>query len=234
MICRSCIRAASRPHLRSSASPRPLQPTPTRLLTTTTTLHNATPISANTATQTVSRQGVPGSSNPPPAATSTSAAQPFSAPLTPSAKKQAPVSSTKPTPLVKSSVPAGTPLKGLNFLKNQTDPVALEDSEYPTWLWTILEKQESKAEAGGAGDLFSKSKKQRRVAAKRLRKELLANPGMLARKVPIYEQTVDLPAGDGTLEGAVKAASAREELTKAMRTKRRGTIKEANFLKAMG
>jgi large subunit ribosomal protein L54 len=56
---------------------------------------------------------------------------------------------------------------------------------------------------------------------------------MLVPKVPIYEQTIDLPTSDGSLEGAVKAASAREELTKAMRNKRRETIKEANFLKAM-
>jgi large subunit ribosomal protein L54 len=60
------------------------------------------------------------------------------------------------------------------------------------------------------------------------------NPGMLVPKVPIYEQTIDLPAGDGSLQGAVKAAEARDELTKAMRDKRRATIKEANFLKAMG
>ena len=59
------------------------------------------------------------------------------------------------------------------------------------------------------------------------------NPGMRIPKVPIYEQTIDLPAGDGTLEGAVQAAEAREELKKAMRTKRRAAIKEANFLKAM-
>jgi large subunit ribosomal protein L54 len=56
----------------------------------------------------------------------------------------------------------------------------------------------------------------------------------LVPKVPIYEQTIDLPAGDGTANGAAKAQSAREELTKAMRTKRRATIKEANFLRAMG
>jgi large subunit ribosomal protein L54 len=50
----------------------------------------------------------------------------------------------------------------------------------------------------------------------------------------LYEQTIDLPAGDGSLEGSIKAQDAREELTKAMRNKRRATIKEANFLKAMG
>jgi large subunit ribosomal protein L54 len=60
------------------------------------------------------------------------------------------------------------------------------------------------------------------------------NPEMMIPKVPIYEQTIDLPAGDGSLQGAVQAADAREELTKAMRNKRRATIKEANFLKAMG
>jgi large subunit ribosomal protein L54 len=57
---------------------------------------------------------------------------------------------------------------------------------------------------------------------------------MLVPKVPIYEQTVDLPAGDGSLQGAVEAANARGELTKALRNKRRANIKEANFLKAMG
>jgi large subunit ribosomal protein L54 len=53
-------------------------------------------------------------------------------------------------------------------------------------------------------------------------------------KIPIYEQTIDLPAGDGTVAGAVEAAGAREELTKAMRNNRRAQIKEKNFLKAMG
>lgn len=57
---------------------------------------------------------------------------------------------------------------------------------------------------------------------------------MLIPKVPLYEQTIDLPAGDGTLAGAVQAQEARDELTKAMRNKRRASIKEANFLKAMG
>jgi large subunit ribosomal protein L54 len=60
------------------------------------------------------------------------------------------------------------------------------------------------------------------------------NPGMLVPKVPLYEQTIDLPAGDGSLASAVQAADARDELTKAMRNKRRANIKEKNFLKAMG
>lgn len=59
-------------------------------------------------------------------------------------------------PLVRSSVPAGTPLRGLNFLKDRQDPVALADDEYPEWLWTILERQEKKGESAAAGDLFCK------------------------------------------------------------------------------
>jgi large subunit ribosomal protein L54 len=60
------------------------------------------------------------------------------------------------------------------------------------------------------------------------------NPGLLAPKIPLYEQTLDLPAADGSLQSAVHAADARDELTKAMRNKRRAGIKEKNFLKAMG
>ncbi|CAO2656901.1 Nn.00g057040.m01.CDS01 [Neocucurbitaria sp. VM-36] len=233
MICRNCLRAASRTRVPSSTI-RQSQ----RFLTTSSAFQNAAPVSATTATQTAPRQGNSTSSHTPPTATSTSAAQPFSEPLTPAASpdlkaQAAKVAEKKATPLVKSSIPAGQRLKGLNFLKNAEDPVALPDDEYPSWLWTILDRQEQKAEAG-AGDLFSKSKKQRRLAAKRLRKEQAMNPELLAPKVPLYEQTIDLPAGDGSLQGAVKAADAREELTKAMRNKRRATIKEANFLKAMG
>jgi large subunit ribosomal protein L54 len=147
MICRTCLRAA-RPSL-------PLVRTP-RFLSTTPSLRNATPISAATATQTNARPA-----DAAPAATSTSAAQPFSAPLTPSpdpaiAKAAAAAAQKKAAPLVKSSVAAGTPLKGLNFVKNAQDPVALADEEYPEWLWTILSRQEKSADAGGMGDLFCK------------------------------------------------------------------------------
>lgn len=62
----------------------------------------------------------------------------------------------------------------------------------------------------------------------------MLNPDLLASKVPVYEQSVDLPAGDGTVKGSLEADKAREDLTKAMRAKRRKQIKESNFLKAMG
>ena len=139
MICRTCQRAS--------------RSLPTRrLLSTTRPAYNATPISS--AAQPTPHQ--PGAS---PAATSTSAAQPFSAPLTPTPspaleKTAAKVAEKKAAPLVRSSVPAGTPLKGLNFEKAKQDPVAKADDEYPAWLWTILQRQEDKGEVGVLGDLF--------------------------------------------------------------------------------
>jgi large subunit ribosomal protein L54 len=54
-------------------------------------------------------------------------------------------------------VPAGTPLKGLNFYKDRQDPIALADEEYPAWLWTVLDRQEKGAEAAAQGDLFGTS-----------------------------------------------------------------------------
>lgn len=156
MICRSCLRAASRSRTPEISSIRA-----SRSFSTTTTLRNATPISVNTATQAAPRQGSSTSSHTPPAATSTSAAQPFSEPLTPAAspslkKDAAAAAKKKAAPLVKSSIPAGTPLKGLNFLKDKGDPVAMADEEYPEWLWTLLAKQEKKGESAAQGDLFCK------------------------------------------------------------------------------
>ncbi|KAF2210831.1 hypothetical protein CERZMDRAFT_44371 [Cercospora zeae-maydis SCOH1-5] len=193
---------------------------------------------AVSAKETTASHGRP---NDKPAATSTSAAQPFSTPLTPSPSSERvdlliETKQSKQAAKVVSSVPAGTVLKGLNFMKNKKDPVALEDHEYPAWLWTAL--HDSRDTAGGQpkdadGDLFSKSKKQRRIAAKALRKQQLLDPEALAPKVPLYEQSIDLPGGDGTLEGNKQAYRAQEELTKAMRDKRRSKIKEDNFLREM-
>jgi large subunit ribosomal protein L54 len=150
MICRNCLRAFSRARIPSPQSQR--------FLTTTSRLTNATPISS--ASQPVPRQNASTSSHAPPAATSTSAAQPLSAPLTPAPSgdlkaQAAEAAKKKVTPLVKSSIPAGTPLKGLNFEKNKQDPVALPDDEYPAWLWTILQGPATAGDgAAGQGDLF--------------------------------------------------------------------------------
>ena len=51
-------------------------------------------------------------------------------------------------------------------------------------------------------------------------------------RVPLEEQSIDLPAGMDLSEGK-EAQRAREELNGAMRKGRRKKIKENNFLKGM-
>lgn len=170
MICNRCIRAALR-YRHEGAGAGAGAGTASRVVAQATrrnmssTFQPAASLSSIQASQPAApRQGSATSSHNPPAATSTSAAQPFSTPLSSSPKSQdLPIAPAKPSQAsitVKSSVPAGTVLKGLNFLKGKQDPVALEDSEYPSWLWDILAEAEAKDAAGSAaaeGDLFCMS-----------------------------------------------------------------------------
>lgn len=45
-------------------------------------------------------------------------------------------------------------MKGLNFIKGKSDPLAMEDHEYPDWLWRILEKKKSTEEAAMDADIY--------------------------------------------------------------------------------
>ena len=79
----------------------------------------------------------------------------------------------------------------------------------------------------------AKSKKQRRLASKAARAlKTGSNAIPHTVKVPLEEQSIDLPAGMGLQEG-IQAQGAREELNGAMRKARRKKIKENNFLKGM-
>jgi len=44
----------------------------------------------------------------------------------------------KPKKLV-GSIPGGSPLHGVSYLKNRPTVLAKEDDEYPPWLWTLLD-----------------------------------------------------------------------------------------------
>ncbi|KAM5355972.1 hypothetical protein ACJ41O_002618 [Fusarium nematophilum] len=140
-----------------------------------------------------------------------------------------------------SSCPAGTVLKGLSYTKAGQDPIAKKDEEYPEWLWScldVLKKTTDSADAD-AGDEFSKSKKQRKLAAKRqkaLEAKLLAEGNLeaLAPKVPLQHQSVNLPGEENQgVEHNIEAAQKREELKRAMRKERKAKIKESNYLKSM-
>ncbi len=59
----------------------------------------------------------------------------------------------------KSSVPGGKELKGLGYTKLKPKVLALEDDEYPRWLWTLLEEKRPGAtgeKVDLAGKLFSR------------------------------------------------------------------------------
>jgi len=93
--------------------------------------------------------------------------------------------------------------------------------------------------SSAGGDVFAKSKKQRREAAKaqkKLEAKLIASGNLdsLMPKVPVQQQSIDLPWNvEGNVEGASKAAAAREEIRSALRQERRAKIKETNYLKGM-
>ncbi|KAB8292416.1 hypothetical protein EYC80_008145 [Monilinia laxa] len=215
MICSRCLKRSTFSRLQSQS----------RAFTSTPLLSSTPPTSTPSSPRTAG----------PPTATSTGVAQPFSTPLSPSPAalgiSSQPAKKTASLPT--SSVPAGTILRGLNFLKGRDDPVALKEEEYPEWLWHCLDvkKTVDGAEATG-GDEFSKSKKLRRQAAKARRKAeeralLSGDTSMLEVKVPLQQQSIDLPT-----EGK-EALEQRADLRKAMRKERRAKIKEGNYLKGM-
>lgn len=133
MICRSCLRRASA--LRINRISHPIR-------NLSTTLHRLTPETTS----------LPETRTTPAAATSTGLAQPFSNPLTPS--PGAAVKAKAKLVIPDSIAPAGTPLTGLNYLKGRDDPLALEESEYPEWLWRVLDKQADASGDDAAGDEF--------------------------------------------------------------------------------
>ncbi|KAG9243060.1 mitochondrial ribosomal protein L37-domain-containing protein [Calycina marina] len=215
MICRTCLRLSSSFRATTSQS----RTFSTSLLCSSPTITPATQ-SPSTATQ--------------PA---------FSTPISNPPNYNGVYAKPKARPAVElpiSIVAAGEALTGINYVKSKPDPIALEESEYPEWLWRVLEaKSVDEGADEGAGDEFAKSKKVRRAAAKRQRKlearlEASGNLDVLTPKVPLTKQTIDLPANEGGgLAGALEAEEKRQELREAMRKERRKKIKGANFLKSM-
>ncbi|KAK5091851.1 hypothetical protein LTR70_001162 [Exophiala xenobiotica] len=164
------------------------------------------------------------------------ATQPFSEPFFPSTSSVStpPIAPSSPTPSaaaplkLTSSVPGGTPLNALSYVKQPSKPLlALEDSEYPSWLWNLtVDPNAPKSNMDGGIDLSAMTKKMR---AKHERKQAKLREGM-ERPVPMHEQSRDLTSAE---EGAMEYAQKRRELTHSMRGARRKDIREANFLRSM-
>ncbi|KAK7752741.1 hypothetical protein SLS62_005293 [Diatrype stigma] len=237
MICRRCLQRASGSLVAATPRRRPSPPSISisqPASTATSAIRSRLPITTRPFSHsTRARSSSPAPSPPsgePPA---------LSTPLGPADGSSS--SGGGEAPVSKSTCPPGTVLTGLNYFKGREDPVALADADYPDWLWDCLSVQK-KADAAAddeAGDEFSKSKKQRKLAAKRQRNleaKLLAegNIEALAPKIPLQHQSINLPANEeGTEAGALAAVAAREELRSAMRRARKANIKEQNYLKSM-
>jgi large subunit ribosomal protein L54 len=73
-------------------------------------------------------------------------------------------------PAVPSSCPTGTVLN-LKIKKSGTEPVALEDSEYPEWLWTVLDAKAQQAKL----DTDSAKKAKREMRARNKKKIKMNN-----------------------------------------------------------
>ncbi|PGH09627.1 hypothetical protein AJ80_07656 [Polytolypa hystricis UAMH7299] len=137
-----------------------------------------------------------------------------------------------------SSVPAGTPLKGLNYMKSKPDIVAKEDTEYPDWLWTLVggDKGAGAKKKSGEIDLSTLNKKQR----KRAEKKMAARTAVATKKIPLHEQTIDITPAEATADVsaddvsiATASVEARAEITKSAREARRKSIRESNFLRGL-
>ncbi|KIW86626.1 uncharacterized protein Z519_12751 [Cladophialophora bantiana CBS 173.52] len=225
MICSSCRRAFL-PRIRSF-SPNCNVP-----ISSTTTLRYASTVPATPSAAPVPAPAAISISEPNPTQSSNSSgiSQPLSEPHTPStsiAKTTGPTSTkdSKGSSRPKSSVPGGKELRGLGYTKAKPKVLALEDDEYPEWLWGLLD-QTRLGNDGEKVDLSAMTKKQR-IRYEKKQERLLKD---LPKEIPVHEQSKDL-TGPG--DDALTSLQRRQEITKNARAARRRSIRENNFLKSM-
>ncbi|KAK5189596.1 hypothetical protein LTR92_010498 [Exophiala xenobiotica] len=179
---------------------------------------------------------IDGVGNPSQSSNTAGKAQPLSEPHTPSTSTaksgsggpdstKNTTTAKKPSSRPKSSVPGGAVLHGLGYTKAQPKITAMEDDEYPDWLWTLLD--DKKATLGGEKvDLSAMTNKQRTRYEKKQARLLEDTP----KTVPVHEQSKDLT---GPEDDAIVSLQRRQEITKSARGARRRSIRESNFLKSM-
>jgi len=131
------------------------------------------------------------------------------------------------TTKLRGSIEGGAELRNINYIKGSPPVLAMEDDEYPEWLWTLLTPKASAIEGQLAkGDLAEMTKKQRQRYEKKQEKLRKSMPV----QIPLHEQSIDLTPADAS---ATESLSKRMELTKSQRDARRKSIRESNFLKTM-
>ncbi|KIW41943.1 uncharacterized protein PV06_05538 [Exophiala oligosperma] len=230
MICSSCRRSfltrLRSVHVQPQHSLYTPQLSSIRSVATVASTPNAAP------PQAPSSISIDGASNPTQSSNTAGRSQPLSEPHTPStssAKSGTGPSSTqgvasKKPARPKSSVAGGAELKGLGYTKAQPKIMALEDDEYPDWLWTLLD--DKKMAPGETVDVSAMTKKQRARYEKKQARLLESIP----KTIPVHEQSKDIT---GPEDDAVTSLERRHEITKSARAARRRGIRESNFLKSM-
>jgi large subunit ribosomal protein L54 len=138
-VCASCRRALLSSLRRSAPSTTVLR-TSIRTVATVPSTKNAASSNPPPPTAQSSTPNAISSSNP-------AASQPFSTPeLAPqNTHKPAAADLARPptTAKLQGSLPGGTELRGLNYIKGSPPIMTMEDNEYPDWLWTILTPKSS-------------------------------------------------------------------------------------------
>ncbi|SPO22146.1 related to MRPL37 - mitochondrial ribosomal protein of the large subunit [Ustilago trichophora] len=127
-----------------------------------------------------------------------------------SASTSAASSSSTPaeTPALPSAAPPGTVLKGVSIYKDKADPVALQDHEYPSWLFKLLDDPSIASSSSLASiEMAGMSKGEARAAQKRQSKILRA--AQLAKE-KAEAKAAERAAKDGTAE-STKVTSAAQE-----------------------
>ncbi|CDS82389.1 related to MRPL37-mitochondrial ribosomal protein of the large subunit [Sporisorium scitamineum] len=164
-----------------------------------------------------------------------------------------PSSSSAPaeTPSLPSAAPPGTVLKGVSIFKDKADPIALQDHEYPSWLFKLLDDPSiASASSLASIEMAGMSKGEARAAQKRQSKILRAaqlakekaeaKAAERAAKAGNAETTKDASAEqEDAMTPAEKRAhllskAAQEEHAKrkALRRANKNAIKARNFVSA--
>lgn len=167
------------------------------------------------------------------------------------APKDAAAKGDAPKADVPSVAPAGTVFTGLSILKDKADPVARPDSEYPSWLWDLLDDpaiKSNKTMLAGDVDTTGMSKGEARAAYKRSAKIARAHiKKQQAAEAKEAARLLNMSPAQKAAAAAKAAAKAAEEARPktpsqifeqerkargALRKKSRASIKADNFVRS--
>lgn len=147
-----------------------------------------------------------------------------------------------------SLAPAGTVFAGLSIFKDKPDPVARPDSEYPAWLFELLDDPAiSRAKALSVGDVDTTgmSKGEARIAMKRAAKHARAEAKRKAQAEAREAARIERLRASGKLKETSKEETAEKgpqtpgelrstELAqrRSLRRNNRAAIKASNFVRS--